>query len=97
MHSVKEGPANQSYGLQVAALAGVPQAVIRRARARLQELELSAARHTDNAVDQLSLFSEPCVPQPDPLRDALDGTDPDELSPREALDLLYRLKRLAAD
>jgi len=97
LHAVKEGPANQSYGLQVASLAGVPQPVIRQARARLQELELSAARHTDNAVDQLSLFSEPCTPQQDSLREVLDGTDPDELSPREALDLVYRLKRLAAD
>jgi DNA mismatch repair protein MutS len=97
LHAVKDGPANQSYGLQVAALAGVPPTVIRQARARLQELELSAARHTDNAVDQLSLFSEPCTPQQDALREALDGTDPDGLSPREALDLVYRLKRLAAE
>ena len=94
LHAVKEGPANQSYGLQVAALAGVPRAVIQRARKRLQELEQTAARHADNAVNQLSLFSEPCAPQPDPVLELLRDSDPDTLSPREALDLVYRLKDL---
>jgi len=94
LHAVKEGPANQSYGLQVAALAGVPRAVIRRARARLQELELSAARHADNAVNQLSLFAAPCEPENNPLEALLEKTDVDDLSPREALDLVYRLKQL---
>jgi DNA mismatch repair protein MutS len=94
LHAVKEGPANQSYGLQVAALAGVPRRVIQRARARLQELELSAARHADNAVNQMSLFAEPCEPQNNPLEELLAETDADDLSPREALDLVYRLKRL---
>jgi len=102
LHAVKDGPANQSYGLQVAALAGVPKDVIKRARARLQELELSAAKHADNAVNQLSLFAEPCEPTADenatdPLVTLLVETDPDELTPREALDLVYRLKKLAAD
>jgi len=102
LHAVKDGPANQSYGLQVAALAGVPRDVIKRARARLQELELSAAKHADNAVNQLSLFAEPCEPTADenatdPLVTLLVETDPDELTPREALDLVYRLKKLAAD
>jgi len=94
LHAVKEGPANQSYGLQVAALAGVPKTVIRRARGRLQELEQSAARHADNAVDQLPLFSEPCEPEKNPLFDLLDETEPDRLTPRQALDLVYRLKSL---
>ena len=95
LHAVKEGPANQSYGLQVASLAGVPKPVIKRARARLQELEQSAARHADNAINQMSLFSEPCEPEADPLRELLEQSDPDELTPREALDLMYRLKKLA--
>jgi len=94
LHAVKEGPANQSYGLQVAALAGVPKGVIQRARARLQELELSAARHADNAANQLSLFAEPCEPESNPIEELLAGTDADELTPRAALDLVYRLKKL---
>ena len=97
LHAVKEGPANQSYGLQVAALAGVPKQVIRQARQRLQELEMSAARHADNAVNQLSLFSEPCEAENDPAMALLEETDPDRLTPREALDLVYRLKDLLND
>jgi len=96
LHAVEEGPASQSYGLQVAALAGVPRPVIQRARRILQSLEdASLARH-----DQGDLFlnkdKEPLEPEPaaDPLRDALGQINPDELSPREALELLYRLKRL---
>jgi DNA mismatch repair protein MutS len=94
LHALKEGPANQSYGLQVAALAGVPKPVIQRARQRLRELEQTAARHADNAVNQLSLFSEPCEPETHPAVELLQESDPDALTPRQALDLLYRLKNL---
>jgi DNA mismatch repair protein MutS len=91
MHTVREGPASQSYGLQVAQLAGVPRAVIERARRRLPELEASAQRHTERQADQLSLFSsEPESPALGLLRDL----DPDGLSPRAALEALYRLKEL---
>src|SRR6266568_3320863 len=95
LHAVEEGPASQSYGLQVAQLAGVPKAVIRNARRYLQMLEDS--RLTGGG--QSDLFaggkSEPEPPaEPDALRDALAAANPDELSPREALELLYRLKRL---
>jgi DNA mismatch repair protein MutS len=93
MHAVREGPANQSYGLQVAALAGVPRAVIERARTRLRELEEAARRHTEREATQLSLF--PPEPPPSPAVDALRALDPDGLSPREALEQLYRLKSLA--
>ena len=92
LHAVREGPANQSYGLQVAALAGVPRAVIERARGRLRELEEAARRHTERESVQLSLF--PLV-EPEPALEALRALDPDGLSPREALDALYRLKALA--
>jgi len=92
LHAVKEGPANQSYGLQVAGLAGVPKPVIQRARERLRALEQGAARHADDVANQLSLFNQPCEPEPDPVRDLLQETEPDELSPREALDLIYRLR-----
>ena len=96
LHAVQEGPASQSYGIQVAKLAGVPKAVIGQARKHLNRLENDAARA---ASPQLGLFSNPTPatePEPDndPLRDMLDDIDPDELSPREALDWLYRLKKL---
>jgi len=95
LHAVKEGPANQSYGLQVAALAGVPRHVIREARARLEQLERQAAHQNEAGSAQLGLFDAPPPPpepvMPEALR-LLEQADPDALSPREALDLLYRLK-----
>jgi DNA mismatch repair protein MutS len=94
LHAVEEGPASQSYGLQVAQLAGVPKAVIQRARRILQQLE-DASRAGGAQAD---LFARPATDEPepaaDPLRDALAQVNPDELSPREALELLYRLKKL---
>jgi DNA mismatch repair protein MutS len=91
---VEEGPASQSYGLQVAQLAGVPKAVIQRARRILQQLEESSRA----GGAQADLFARPAAEEPEPagdaLRDALAQVNPDELSPREALELLYRLKRL---
>jgi len=94
LHAVEEGPASQSYGLQVAQLAGVPKAVIQRARRILQQLE-EASRAGGAQAD---LFARPAAPEPepaaDPLRDALAQVNPDELSPRDALELLYRLKKL---
>ncbi|MGD2081831.1 MAG: DNA mismatch repair protein MutS [Chromatiales bacterium] len=92
LHAVREGPANQSYGLQVAKLAGVPDEVIAQARQRLRELEAGAQRHTEAQADQLSLFS---TEEPNPAVEALRTLDPDGLSPREALEMVYRLKDLA--
>jgi DNA mismatch repair protein MutS len=94
LHSVREGPASQSYGLQVAALAGVPRAVIERARERLRTLEdkARAAPSADAGMTQLSLFPPEA---PHPALDALRALSPDELSPREALEALYRLKGMA--
>jgi len=92
LHAVKPGPANQSYGLQVAALAGVPRDVIGRARAYLSTLESQQRR--DHPQAQLP-FSIPAEPAPSPLDEALADIDPDSLSPREALDILYRLKDLS--
>ena len=92
LHAVKEGPANQSYGLQVAALAGVPQPVIASAREKLASLEQEMRAASPADADQLPLFSEPVA---DPVRDLLDSLDPDEVSPRRALELLYELRRLA--
>ncbi|MDH3351803.1 MAG: DNA mismatch repair protein MutS [Gammaproteobacteria bacterium] len=93
LHSVRPGPANQSYGLQVAALAGVPKKVLRRARAYLQTLETMQVRQHDNPQGQLPLtVGEPAMDNA--LRSAVDELDPDALSPREALEALYRLKEL---
>ena len=92
LHALREGPASQSYGLQVAALAGVPPKVIQRARGRLRELEEAARRHSDRGATQLPLF--PLEP-PNPALDALRSLDPDTLTPRQALEALYRLKGLA--
>jgi DNA mismatch repair protein MutS len=95
LHRVDPGPANQSYGLQVAALAGVPTDVIARARKRLQELEQAAQQHTDQGSDQLALpLAAAPDPAPSPALVLLDETDPDDLTPREALELLYRLRQL---
>jgi DNA mismatch repair protein MutS len=94
MHAVREGPANQSYGLQVAALAGVPRTVIQRARLRLRELEDAARRHSDREATQLPLFP---LEAPNRAVDALKELDPDALTPRAALDLVYHLKALAQD
>jgi len=105
MHAVREGPASQSYGLQVARLAGVPAAVIERARTRLRELEDDTQCHTEREADQISLFPPepptpaattpvPIAPTSTPALDALRELDPNELSPREALEAIYRLKGL---
>jgi len=102
LHSVEPGPASQSYGIQVARLAGVPDAVLLRARERLQALEQQQAGRDPQQRD---LFSAPtqaasqAVPDPSreaarALLEALAEVDPDRLSPRQALDLLYTLTSL---
>jgi len=93
LHAVKDGPASQSYGLQVAALAGVPHAVIKRARYYLQRLEAESATHRDARTPQGELDLSPPMAEPDPLRAALDAIDPDALTPKQALDALYALKK----
>ncbi|MDN4052797.1 DNA mismatch repair protein MutS [Massilia sp. YIM B02763] len=113
LHAVQDGPASQSYGLQVAQLAGVPPAVIRAARKHLARLESQAL----DATPQLDLFAPaqaddaaddavdadgaapavaPAGIAPSPALALLDDIDPDALTPREALERLYELKRLAA-
>ncbi|MFT0891620.1 DNA mismatch repair protein MutS [Pseudochelatococcus sp. G4_1912] len=103
LHEVVPGAADRSYGIQVAKLAGLPPKVITRARAILNELEKSEREKPVSAlIDDLPLFSAFAAPAaapitvagPDVLREALDGILPDELSPREALEALYRLKGL---
>jgi DNA mismatch repair protein MutS len=104
LHAVKEGPANRSYGLQVAQLAGVPREVIGQARHYLEALESQrdqyngASTGPGSAQRELPLFAAvPPPPRPataDPLRTAVEAIDPDELSPKAALETLYRLRKL---
>ncbi len=96
LHAVEEGPANQSYGVQVARLAGVPNAVIRKARAHLARLEAGAPADSP----QGDLFAAtPPAEEPDEetrtalaLMDEIAALDPDEMSPRQALEALYQLR-----
>ncbi len=102
LHEVAEGPADRSYGLAVAKLAGVPAPVVARAKAVLDKLEQGRAQTGGLAagLGDLPLFAaalDSAEELRDALRDRLGGLDVDALSPRDALDLLYELKRLAAD
>ena len=92
LHAVREGPANQSYGLQVAALAGVPGTVIRRAREYLRDLEQHSRAQQEKITPQRALELAAAMPA-DPLRARLAELEPDKMSPREALDALYELKK----
>ncbi|EGR2423945.1 DNA mismatch repair protein MutS [Vibrio cholerae] len=96
MHAVQEGAASKSYGLAVAGLAGVPKPVIKNARAKLQQLELLSSQPAEtrkpsrvDIANQLSL-----IPETSAVEQALAGVDPDQLTPRQALDMLYQLKKL---
>ncbi|WP_415895171.1 DNA mismatch repair protein MutS [Neptuniibacter sp. PT34_22] len=94
LHEVKEGPASQSYGLQVAQLAGVPLPVIQQAKTKLMQLEQDVAVSTQLSTPpppvQNDMFA---APEPKALKE-LKRISPDDLSPREALDILYKLKEL---
>jgi DNA mismatch repair protein MutS len=101
LHEVTKGAADRSYGIQVARLAGLPESVIVRAQSILAELEAGERKHPAALIDDLPLFAVAAAPAPatvarDGLRDALGAINPDEMSPREALDALYQLKRLAS-
>ncbi|MBE2293006.1 MAG: DNA mismatch repair protein MutS, partial [Xanthomonadaceae bacterium] len=98
MHAVKDGAADRSFGLQVAALAGLPKATLQQARRRLAELEqrgrqTHASQMAPQALDapqQIGLFAA----APSAAQEALAALDPDELTPKQALEALYRLKSL---
>lgn len=105
LRRLREGAASSSYGIQCARLAGLPMPVVRRAKAVLKALE---ARRPRPEPTQLSLFGGGAAPEPevilpdpvpptpmdDPLRTALEGMDPDQMSPRDALEALYQLRRV---
>lgn len=97
MHKVQEGPASQSYGLQVAKLAGIPQDVVGQAKEKLVQLEQQESQSSGQVQTiytpvQDDLFA---IAEPDPAREKLDSISPDDLTPRQALELLYELKALA--
>jgi DNA mismatch repair protein MutS len=98
LHEVVAGAADRSYGIQVAKLAGLPLVVIKRARVLLAELEASERQApVQKLIDDLPLFASlaaPSAPVADPLREAVEALDPDALTPREALEALYDLRRL---
>jgi DNA mismatch repair protein MutS len=95
LHRVRPGPASRSYGLHVAALAGVPPHVLERATQVLERLERQGRDPEPRPDDpQLALFA---APAPDALREHLAAVEPDSLTPREALEILYRLKRLSGE
>jgi DNA mismatch repair protein MutS len=97
LHNIQEGPANRSFGLQVAKLAGIPGPVLKAAQEKLRELELTVPGQasSDNAAADLSaqndLFS---LAQPHPSLELLKAMELDDLSPRQALEKLYELKSL---
>lgn len=105
LHEVKKGAADRSYGVQVAQLAGLPQSVIARARVVLEALEKGereGGATQKTLIDDLPLFSVAPTPPPQPAKvskveTALADILPDELTPREALDVLYQLKEAAKD
>jgi DNA mismatch repair protein MutS len=102
LHELGRGPADRSYGIAVAKLAGLPAPVLTRAKSVLAKLEAGRAATGGIAagLDDLPLFaaaSQIEEQKADPLADALAGVDVDSLSPREALDLVYRLKRIAEE
>ena len=102
LHALEEGPANQSYGIQVAALAGMPAAVVRAAKKELRKLEEKAAENPlqpdlFSSLPRLAPTPEPATnPALEQLLDQLTDLEPDNLTPREALEQLYALKKLLA-
>ena len=104
LHEVRKGAADRSYGVQVAKLAGLPDSVVARARIVLEALEKGereGSTHQKALIDDLPLFSMTPAPAPKPrtsaLDDRLEAVLPDELTAKEALDLIYELKRLTRD
>jgi DNA mismatch repair protein MutS len=96
LHEIQPGPASRSFGVQVARLAGMPQAVLRQARATLEALE-NKARESEAQID---LFAPPPAtpaPEPSAVERELARIDPDRLSPKDALDALYRLRQLLGE
>lgn len=105
LHEVAEGAADRSYGIQVAKLAGLPKAVIARAKQVLEQLEKTGqGAKITGLADDLPLFATvaraaetPAAPETSPLQDALAAVHPDDLTPKQALELVYKLKTLSEE
>jgi DNA mismatch repair protein MutS len=93
LHAIEPGPASRSYGVQVARLAGMPSALVRQARYTLEALE-TQSRAGDAQVDLFAAPPAPVSATVSAAEEALSALNPDTLTPREALDALYRLKAL---
>lgn len=96
MHKVEEGAANQSYGLQVAQLAGIPKSVVTAAKRKLTQLESSQVAVSAEQPDMFAAEALPKEPEMHPVVSELEIIQPDDLTPRQALDMLYKLKKIAA-
>ena len=97
LHEVAPGAADRSYGIQVAKLAGLPKSAVERARAVLQRLEANGGSTRVEIAEDLPLFAQVMEDTaPSALEAALDAINPDNLSPKEALELVYKLKLIAA-
>jgi len=94
LHSVEDGPANQSYGLQVAQLAGIPGTVVQQAKSKLKQLENDEFKNTASSSTQPDLFPKTA---PHPAIDKLLEIDPDEMTPKQAQDFIYQLNKLVRD
>ncbi len=94
LHKVEEGAANQSYGIQVAQLAGIPKSVVNSAKRKLIQLENNQLAQTEHQPDMFAAEVEPEVALQHPLVEALEAVQPDDLTPKQALELLYNLKEL---
>jgi DNA mismatch repair protein MutS len=98
LHEVAPGAADRSYGIQVAKLAGLPKSAVERARAVLGRLEANGGATKVEIADDLPLFAQVIEEHaPSPLESALDAINPDQLTPKAALELIYKLKTLASD
>ncbi len=97
LHNVEEGPASQSYGLQVAQLAGIPRAVVNAAKRKLVQLEQNQLLQQAPAWQGDMFVAAESQPEPvvHPVVAELDSIDPDELTPKQALEVLYKLKKLS--
>ena len=95
LHKVEEGAANQSYGIQVAQLAGIPKSVVSAAKRKLTQLENNQVSQSDGQPDMFSAHAEPKDAPLHPAVSELESIQPDDLTPKQALELLYKLKELS--
>jgi DNA mismatch repair protein MutS len=94
LHKVEEGAANQSYGIQVALLAGIPKPVVQLAKRKLMQLENNQITQNTHQTDMFAAVAEPVAAISHPIVAELEAIQPDDLTPKQALELIYQLKKL---